>query len=87
MFEASSSDDGNPFTIEIALAKVAYVVQLADQAIAQVRYWDWSDEADALHMAFSRAMLLEKGAPWGRLLRRLPQRQGPSCLYDSDLDS
>lgn len=88
-FEASClPNHGLSFPIEVAVAKVgggsrSWLIRPA----ARWFYWDWSQEAEALH-GISRELLKQKGLPAQQVLREVAAEVAGYHVYaDSDLDS
>lgn len=88
-FEASClPNDGLSYPIEVAVAKVgggsrSWLIRPSPKWF----YWDWSDEAEALH-GISRNMLKQKGLPALQVLSELAAEVAGCRVYaDSDLDS
>jgi len=88
-FEASCLPNaGMSYPIEVAVAKVgggsrSWLIRPSPKWF----YWDWSDEAEALH-GISRDMLKEKGLPALQVLDELAAEVVGCQVYaDSDLDS
>lgn len=88
-FEASClPSHGLSYPIEVAVAKVgggsrSWLIKPA----ARWFYWDWSQEAEALH-GITRDLLKRKGLPAQQVLRELADEVAGCGVYaDSDLDS
>lgn len=88
-FEASClPNDGLSYPIEVAVARVggasrSWLIKPAPKWF----YWDWSEEAEALH-GISREMLKAKGIPANQVLDELTREVAGCRVYaDSDLDS
>lgn len=88
-FEASClPNHGLSYPIEVAVAKVgggsrSWLIRPASRWF----YWDWSQEAEALH-GISRDMLKQNGLPAPQVLRELAVEVAGCRVYaDSDLDS
>jgi hypothetical protein len=88
-FEASClPNDGLSYPIEVAVAKVgggsrSWLIRPSPKWF----YWDWSEEAEALH-GIHRDMLKQKGLPLRQVLDELAAEVSGCRVYaDSDLDS
>ncbi|KMS52876.1 hypothetical protein V474_25380 [Novosphingobium barchaimii LL02] len=87
-FEASCLPEyGQSYPIEVAVARTdgssrAWLIRPAEQW----RYWDWSDEAEALH-GISREMLEAEGLPPAQVLSEMAAFIEDCPVYaDADLD-
>ncbi|MBH0111397.1 hypothetical protein I5E68_00340 [Novosphingobium sp. YJ-S2-02] len=87
-FEASCLPEyGQSFPIEVAIARIdgssrAWLIRPSPAW----RYWDWSDEAEALH-GISRELLADKGQPPELVLDEMIAFTQDCDLYaDADLD-
>jgi DNA polymerase III, epsilon subunit and related 3''-5'' exonucleases len=87
-FEASCLPEyGQSFPIEVAIARIdgrsaAWLIRPAEAW----KYWDWSDEAEALH-GISRELLEREGLPLHQVLAEMRQFVHDCDVYaDADLD-
>jgi DNA polymerase III epsilon subunit-like protein len=87
-FEASCLPEyGQSYPIEVAVARIdgsnrAWLIRPAEAW----RYWDWSDEAEALH-GISRQMLDDEGLPPAQVLAEMAEFVAGCPVYaDADLD-
>lgn len=87
-FEASCLPEyGQSYPIEVAVARIdgtsrAWLIR----PVEAWRYWDWSDEAEALH-GISREMLEAEGLPPGQVLAEMADFVQDCSVYaDADLD-
>ncbi|AXB75138.1 exonuclease domain-containing protein [Novosphingobium sp. P6W] len=87
-FEASCLPEyGQSYPIEVAVARTdgssrAWLIRPAEQW----RYWDWSDEAEALH-GISQEMLEAEGLPPAQVLSEMAEFIEDCPVYaDADLD-
>ncbi len=88
-FEASCLPEyGQSFPIEVALARVdGGSVQWLIRPAPQWRYWDWSDEAQALH-GLTRAQIEREGTPAAQVMAELnAAAAGYHIFADADLDA
>jgi DNA polymerase III epsilon subunit-like protein len=87
-FEASCLPEyGQSYPIEVAVARIdgssrAWLIRPAEAW----RYWDWSDEAEALH-GISQQMLDDEGLPPEQVLVEMAAFVADCSVYaDADLD-
>lgn len=88
-FEASCLPEDNfSYPIEVALAKVGGPTRSwLIRPTAEWEYWDWSDDAEALH-GISRALLQREGLPVRQVLAELKEEAAGCDVYaDCDLDA
>jgi hypothetical protein len=88
-FEASCLPEDNfSYPIEVALAKVGGPTHSwLIRPTAEWEFWDWCDEAEALH-CISRDMLQREGLPVRRVLAELKEAAAGWDVYaDCDLDA
>ncbi|MDE8651719.1 3'-5' exonuclease [Novosphingobium album (ex Liu et al. 2023)] len=88
-FEASCLPEyGQSYPIEVALARIdgssrTWLIRPSPKW----RFWDWSEEAEALH-GISREMLAREGLPPEQVLAELAEVAGDCQVYaDADLDA
>lgn len=87
-FEASCLPEyGQSYPIEVAVARTdgssrAWLIR----PVEAWRYWDWSDEAEALH-GINRQMLEDEGLPPAQVLTEMAAFVGDCSVYaDADID-
>jgi DNA polymerase III epsilon subunit-like protein len=87
-FEASCLPEyGQSYPIEVAVARIdgssrAWLIR----PVEAWRYWDWSDEAEALH-GISQEMLDAEGLPPAQVLAEMAEFVRDCSVYaDADLD-
>jgi hypothetical protein len=88
-FEASCLPEyGQSFPIEVALARVdGSSRQWLIRPAPEWRYWDWSDEAEALHK-LTRTQVEREGTPAVQVMTELNAAAAGYQVYaDADLDA
>ena len=88
-FEASCLPEfGQSYPIEVALARIDGTSRTwLIKPSPKWRFWDWAEEAEALH-GISQAMLEREGLPAGQVLAELGEfADGCDVYADADLDA